>query len=278
MVGDANSRSPLLRRAALAVALLAACVPALALGAGTSTPPKHTVHPWRPGVHSAVDYARHRRASSIAFAVATPTHFYGWNATRTFYSASLLKPMLLVAYLRRGSVRGRGLHGSERSTLTPMIERSDNAAAGRILGIVGKSGLRKLARRAGMHRFTPVTGVWGKSRIDASDQAHFFLQIDNLIPRRHRAYAMHLLASIVPSQRWGVGRVGPPGWHLYFKGGWGSGTGWVDHQTALLVRGRERVALSILTYLDPGHAYGKETLRGIAKRLLSGLSKAKLVR
>ena len=28
--------------------------------------------------------------------------------------------------------------------------------------------------------------------------------------------------------------MGPPGWHLYFKGGWGSGTGWVDHQTALL--------------------------------------------
>ena len=189
MMGDASRRSPSLRRAALAVALLAACVPALALGAGTSTPPKHTVHPWRPGVHSAVDYARHRRGI-IALAITTPSRFSGWHATRTFPSASLLKAMLLAAYLRKGSVRGRSLTGSERSTLTPMIERSDNAAASRTLGWVGTSGLRKLARRAGMHRFTPVTPVWGNSRVDASDQAHFFLQIDRLMPGRHRAYAI----------------------------------------------------------------------------------------
>jgi len=31
--------------------------------------------------------------------------------------------------------------------------------------------------------------------------------------------AMHLLASITPSQRWGIGEVAPEGWQLYFKGG-----------------------------------------------------------
>jgi hypothetical protein len=262
---------------ALAAAIAAACIPAAALGA-SGEPANSSVKPWAPQVGKTIAYARHRRARSIAFAVVTPSHFWGWHATQTFFSASLLKPMLLAAYLRRDSVRNRSLRSSERGTLTPMIERSDNAAAGRILGIVGKSGLRALARRAGMHHFTPVTPVWGKSRINASDQAHFFLQIDRLIPARHRAYAMHLLASIVPSQRWGIGRVSPRGWHLYFKGGWGSGTGWVDHQTALLTRGHERVALSILTYLDPNHSYGKETLRGMAKRLLAGLDTAKLVK
>ena len=83
---------------------------------------------------------------------------------------------------------------------------------------------------------------------------------------------MYLLAHVIPSQRWGIGRVQPRGWKLYFKGGWGSGTGRVDHQVALLTRGSERVSLAILTLADGTHAYGKETLRGVAKRLLFGLA------
>jgi hypothetical protein len=112
------------------------------------------------------------------------------------------------------------------------------------------------------------------SRVDAADQARFFLRIDQLVAPRHRAYAMGLLNTITPVQRWGIARVKPSGWRLYFKGGWGSGTGWVDHQTALLTRGDERVAVSILTFEDGSHAYGEQTLQGIAARLLAGLSAA----
>ena len=63
--------------------------------------------------------------------------------------------------------------------------------------------------------------------------------------------AMHLLSSIVPSQRWGIAQVRPAGWALYFKGGWGSGSGAVDHQVALLRRGRRRVSVAILTTQQP---------------------------
>jgi hypothetical protein len=79
---------------------------------------------------------------------------------------------------------------------------------------------------------------------------------------------MHLLASITPSQRWGIGEVAPRGWHLYFKGGWGSGTGLMDHQVVLLTRGCARVSLAVLTMYDGSHDYGKATLKGIFQRLL----------
>jgi hypothetical protein len=82
---------------------------------------------------------------------------------------------------------------------------------------------------------------------------------------------MRLLASVVRSQRWGIARVRPPGWALYFKGGWGSGSGAVDHQVALLRRGRRRVAVAIMTTSSPRHEYGKTTLEGVARRLLRGL-------
>jgi hypothetical protein len=233
------------------------------------TPAAHAAE-WRPHVHDAQVYAKQRRGS-IAFHVRTPTRAWGWRASKTFPSASVLKPMLMVAYLQRRGVRGRSLTHEDRELLAPMIRRSDNAAASRVLGIVGTSGLRRVARRAHMKRFTPVTPIWGNSRITASDQTRFFLRIDRLVSPRHRDYVLDLLETIVPSQQWGIGRVRLPGWDVYFKGGWGSGTGAVDHQVALLTRGDERVSLAIMTVGDGTHAYGKETLRGIAKRLLRGL-------
>jgi hypothetical protein len=234
-------------------------------------PPAAAHAAWRPHVASAVRWASQRRGV-ISFAVRTPYGHWGWHPRRTFPSASVLKPMLMASYLHKRSVRHRALRRSERRLLSPMIRRSDNAAASEIFRRVGKGGLRALARRAHMHRFTPASPTWGDSRIDAADQARFFLSIDRLLPRRHRAYGMRLLARIVPRQRWGIARVRPRGWKLYFKGGWGSGTGRVDHQVALLTRGERRVSVAILTYADGTHAYGKHTLRGVARRLLRGLS------
>lgn len=225
---------------------------------------------WRPHVHDAEVYAKQRRGT-IAFDVRTPTREWGWRAGLTFPSASVLKAMLMDAYLNRPGVRGRALRASDRALLAPMIRRSDNAAASRIMGMVGTRGLRRVARRAGMKRFTPASPIWGNSRVTPSDQTRYFLRIRSSLPSRHRAYGMKLLASVVPSQRWGIGRVSLPGWRVYFKGGWGSGTGAVDHQVVLLERDGASVSVAVMTLSQGTHAYGKETLRGIFKRLLGGL-------
>ena len=246
----------------------------LAVGAtfGSGASPR----PWKPSVGAAIRYASHRHGV-IGFAVRTRSRSWGWHSRQTFHSASVVKAMMLVAYLNRPSVRGRSLTTSDRALLDPMIRWSDNDAASAVLGIVGTGALRLVAYRAAMRRFTPVAGWWGISQIDPVDQARFFLRIDRLLPPRHRAYALRLLRTITPGQRWGIARVRPAGWRLYFKGGWGSGAGWVDHQVALLTRGHQRVSIAILTSMDDSHAYGEETLRGIARRLLRGLATAQSV-
>jgi Beta-lactamase enzyme family len=226
--------------------------------------------PWHPWFKAAIRYAS-QRDGTIAFAVRTRTRYWHWHAGRTYQSASVIKAMLLVAYLDLPSVRHRALGPDDRALLAPMIRYSDNDAASRVDTIVGSDRLRALARRAGMRRFTPVDGWWGLSEIDAADQSRYFFRIDRLTVARHRAYALHLLRSIVPEQRWGIAQVRPHGWRLYFKGGWGSGRGLVDHQVALLTRGNERVSVAVLTADDDSHEYGKETLRGIAARLVHGL-------
>ena len=224
---------------------------------------------WKPHIGKAASYAS-ARAGGISFGVRTEHRLRGVGVERTVPSASVVKPMLLVAYLRRPEVRRRRLTAGERALLGPMIRRSDNAAASQVCNIVGTGGLARLAGRVRMRRFHP-TRPWGLSQVDVADQTRFLLHIDRYVPRRHRRYALRLLGSIVPSQRWGIARVRPRGWALYFKGGWGSGSGWADHQVALLRRGRRRLAVAILITSSPSHEYGKATLRGIAARLLRGL-------
>ncbi|MDA0182636.1 class A beta-lactamase-related serine hydrolase, partial [Solirubrobacter phytolaccae] len=208
------------------------------------------------------------RPGTVAFAVRTPTTFAGVREDRAFPSASVLKAMLLVAYTR--SARDRSLRADEKRLLNPMIRRSDNAATNVLFTRVGTGGLRRLARTAGMTRFKPASPIWGNSRITARDQTRFFLELDTLLPPRHRAYGLRLLRTVVSSQRWGIGKLELPDWRVYFKGGWGSGTGAVDHQVALLVRGEERIAVAVLTAGNGTHAAGKETLEGVFERLLEG--------
>ena len=224
---------------------------------------------WRPGVRKARAYAK-SRAGTVAFAVRTPGRHWGLRGTWTMPSASVVKAMLMVAYLRQRGVRRRALSDEARGLLGPMIRWSDNAAASQVRNIVGNGALVSLARHSHMRRFAPA-GSWGSSQICANDQSLFFMRIERLIPRRHRRYALRLLARIVPSQRWGIARARPSGWRLHFKGGWGSGSGAVDHQVGLLRQGERRVAIAVLTVGNPSHAYGTETLRGVAKRLLRGL-------
>ena len=199
---------------------------------------------------------------------------WSWRGATRYRSASLVKAMLLVAHLRRPEVRRRALRAGERALLEPMVRRSDNRAADTIHRQVGLLGLSALARRAGMRDFVPHP-VWGGSLVTADDQARFFLRIDTLVPRRHRAYALALLRGIVGRQRWGIPVSLPAGWQIAFKGGWGEGvTRQVDHQAALLTNAGLRVSIAVLTADNPSDEYGADTLRGVAARLLHGLAGA----
>jgi hypothetical protein len=239
----------------------------LVLGAALLLPAPALGAQWHPHIRSAISYIHHR-AGDIRFQVRYGDRRWGYHATRIVRSASVVKAMLLVAYLDDPRVRHRRLREEDSELIDPMIERSDNGAASRVLAFVGPARVRTVAHRAHMRRFTLNPVYWGGSQIDADDQARFFLHIDRLVVPKHRWAALHLLASVTPEQRWGVGRIKHHGWHLYFKGGWGSGTGLVDHQVALFTRGTQRVSVAVLTTANPNHEYGKETLRGVFARLL----------
>jgi Beta-lactamase enzyme family len=250
------------RRIVRLIVLLPLAVPA----AAPAQPPPH----WKPHIAAARAYAA-SRAGDVSFAVRTERRAWSWRGETPYRSASVVKAMLLVGYLRRSDVRGRPLRSDEQGLLGPMVTRSDNRAADAIHERVGLAALSALGRRVGMRHFVPHP-VWGGSTITADDQARLFLRIDRLVPRRHRAYAMRLLRGVIPAQRWGIAAAVPRGWRIAFKGGWGRGvTRQVDHQAALLTNGGLRVSVAVLTGDNPSDVYGEATQQGVAARLLRGL-------
>jgi beta-lactamase class A len=222
---------------------------------------------WAPATPEANRFAS-TRDGQVSFAVRTERRLWGRTPDRVVRSASVVKALVMVALLREA--RDRPLTPEEKSLLAPMVRKSDNDATSMLVVRIGEARLERTARQVGMPGFQ-LLDPWGASTITAREQTRFFLRIDATIPARHRAYGMGLLQTIVPSQRWGIGEVVPAGWTAFFKGGWGSGSGAVDHQVALLVRGQERVAVAVLSTNQRSHRYGKGTLRGTFLRLLRGL-------
>ena len=224
---------------------------------------------WSDRKAAAVEFVESRAGvESFAF-IDQSGQMRGYRRWRVVPSASVLKPMLMVAYLNLSSVRDRSLTDRDRNLLSPMIKWSDNTTAGIVFNMVGAGGLYRIARRAEMVHFRVHSPVWGLSEITAADQARFFYRIDRYVPMRHRAYALHLLSHIVASQRWGIPPEKPAGWSIFFKGGWASGTGRVTHQVAMLEEGDWRLAIAVLTEFNPSHEYGTKTIRGVAARLLA---------
>jgi hypothetical protein len=224
---------------------------------------------WAKRVAAAKQFAD-GRAGRISFAVVDEEgRMHASQPDRVHNSASVVKVLFMIALLREPGVRHDDLTASENALLQPMIQRSDNQAATAIFNRVGQPALYDLADDVGLDHFTTQPN-WGLTTITAGSQARFFSRIQSYIPKRHRAYAMHLLANIVPSQRWGIPPVAPGHWKLYFKGGWSGRPSWRVNQVMLLSRPPRSFSLAILTREQPSKAYGEESIQGVAKRLLDG--------
>ncbi len=211
------------------------------------------------------------RAGRTAFAVVdSEGRVSGVRIHETFNTASVVKAMLLVGYLRRLDAQGRRrVDPFSASFLYPMIHVSDNNAATQCWSIVGDAGLYAVAREAGMTDFS-VAGSWGTAQLSPADQARFFFEMDSLVPREFVGYARFLLSTIVGWQTWAIPVVARPlGYNVFFKdGSEPTGLGQLVHQVARLEGHGRTWALAVMTDGDPTMAYGIATIQGVAAALL----------
>ena len=204
------------------------------------------------------------RAGHVAVAVVDSRgNLYGYNKWRPFVTASVVKAMLLVTYLRQHPT----VSDSMRATLTRMITVSDNAAADAVYAHVGRSAVQRLARAAHMTTFR-AGSAWIVSKVAPADMARFFRDMEKYVPAPHRRFANSLLAHVVSYQRWGIPVAAEPrGYRVYFKPGW-LGAWILANEAARLERERVRIGLAVFTEQNPTSSYGKDTIAGVTARLL----------
>ena len=221
-------------------------------------------------------YLRSRTGNTALAIVDSEGRMSGVNVNEQFITGSVVKAMLLVAYLRRLNAMGQHYIDSySNSFLYPMINVSDNDAATKCWSIVGNAGLYAVAAAAGMTHFSVDTtatwgGSWGAALITAADQARFFFEMDSLIPREFVGYANSLLSTIAGYESWGIPAIARPlGYTVYFKAGWRpSPDVFLVHQIARLVGHGHTFSMAVMTDGDPDMGYGIDTIQGVAAALL----------
>lgn len=226
--------------------------------------------PYPSRVRKAASYL-HARSGYLSFAVIdTQERLSGVEVHRRYVSASVVKAMLLVARLRQLDAAHQGLSSYDHDRLYRMIHVSDNAAATSTWRSVGNSRLYSLAHAAHMTDFS-IVGIWANAQISAADQARFFYNINDLMPRQFLRFGRSLLAHIASYQSWGIPHVARPRWRVLFKGGWRStGRGQLVHQVARLERKHATFGLAVMTDGDPSMGYGIGTIEGVTARLVGG--------
>jgi hypothetical protein len=204
------------------------------------------------------------------------------------YTASIVKVQILGTALREAELSGRPLSGSERATLTTMIENSDNNAATSMLAQVGgPSQVGRFDRSIGMTQTTPSTLAfipgtdlpgWGLTTTSALDQVKLvskFAYPNAVFTPAHREYGLSLMEHIEADQAWGVtGGVPRAGTLVALKNGWVpippqnlwqvDSIGWISGH------GRDYI-LAVLTSDNPSEGYGIDTISAISSRVFTEL-------
>jgi hypothetical protein len=233
-------------------------------------------YPSLAAIHRAEAYLNSRGGHTALAVVTTEGREYGIRLHDRFITGSLVKAMLLVAYLRRLDAMGQHhIDSTSNSILYPMINVSDNSAATRCWSIVGNAGLYSVAHAAGMTDFSVDTGAswgseWGAALLSAADQARFFFEMDSLIPKEFVGYARNLLSTISGADTWGIPTVARPlGYQVFFKAGWRPSPDiFLVHQAARLEGHHRTFSMAIMTDGDNGMGDGISKIEGTTRALL----------
>lgn len=222
-----------------------------------------------------------RRESIVAIRVQDPYLGIGcwYRERRHFDSASAVKATILGALLRKVQAQHRTLTARERRLAWRMITESDNGAATALWNDVGWYRMNRFLRLAGMHQTVlNRDGYWGLTRITAHDELillRHLLQPNPVLTRASRRYELHLMAHVVPAQRWGVPAGVPDAFTVHVKNGWAPlppVPGWFVNSVGCFTYGHRDYSIVVLTQGNPTMQYGVGTVEDVAGVINGGLN------
>lgn len=192
--------------------------------------------------------------------------YCAYNDTGTFFTASIVKVVLVGTLLRLAEDEGRELTTDEHNLAYAAITSSDNDAATAIQDIVGNDRIAAFLSAVGMSG-TVVDSSWGNAITTAADQITLLRMLNTsgeVLTDAHRTYVLDLMAQVVSDQHWGA-PAGAPGtltWHV--KNGWYPTDGWVNSIASFNGLGQQ-YDIAILTGNSYDLTAGIKRIAGIAR-------------
>ena len=212
---------------------------------------------------------RGRSADAVAVAATDTTtgRSYSYQASTRMTAASVAKVLLMESALVHEQDRGQAAGGVEVHALSLMIENSDNDAGDAVYAAQGgAAGFAAGMRRLGLSgTVLGPRGQWGLSTTTAADQLVLLKNLtspDSPLTAASQAFALRLMRTVEPDQRWGVGAAADPSTPFANKNGWlpldeDQGRWAVNSVGGISVHG-DQVLMSVLTQhnrsLDDGEA------------------------
>jgi len=196
--------------------------------------------------------------------------------------ASIVKLDVLETLLsERAQGGGTGLSASDRTLAEQMIEDSDNDAATSLWYAVGGAArIRSFNARVGLTHTVPSSCVvcpgfawpgWGLTTTTPDDQIALLRQLvtpSSVLTRAAREYALSLMESVAPAQRWGVSGGVPAQVTVALKNGWlplrGVGSDWQINSIGWVSGAGRNYLMAVLSTGNPTGQYGIDTLDELA--------------
>lgn len=195
--------------------------------------------------------------------------------------ASVVKLDLLETLLAERNSDRAGLSARDRLLTQQMIEDSDNDAATSLWYEVGGApGIRSFNTAAGLVDTSPSSCLtcpgfpwpgWGLSTTTPVDQLILLrrlVEASSLLTDAERSYALSLMESVTPTQRWGVSGGVPPQVTVALKNGWlpldRAGTDWQINSVGWISGQGRNYLMAVLTTGNPTEQYGIETINELA--------------
>jgi len=229
-----------------------------------------------------IQAARRGRSSTVAVWVDDPGAGItcSLNSSAHFDSASIVKVTILGALLRKALDQHRFLTSNETTLLSAMITKSDNSAASTLWARLGRSYLQHFLNIAGMRQTVlGPGGYWGLTQVTAHDEMlllRLLLTSNFVLSNNSRAYALGLMAQVIPSQRWGVPAGAPRTVVVHVKNGWlpRSSHGWRINSIGGFTWPAGWYSIVVLSMDNPTMPYGISTVEAIARVIHRDLNPA----
>lgn len=219
-----------------------------------------------------ISAALRERASVVGLAAADPRKgitcklHQEWH----FHSASIVKVIILGALLRELEAEHRALTAKEVVLTKEMITESSNSAATTLWDQVGMRNLQRFLDLAKMtHTRLGQDGFWGLTLVTAHDELVLLKLLTNknsVLDQPSRAYALKLMAEVIPSQRWGVPAGAPSDVTVHVKNGWlPDPVRWVINSIGAFTGHHRDYRIAVLTRGNPSMPYGIDTIQDVAE-------------